>query len=121
MKAAQARNAALEAQLEGEHAAREKVARDLATAAAQAQQEVARSLELQRAVAEAEAGRVELDRRMQAAREELEVAQAQSAARETELRQEQEQSGVLRGNLVSLEARVAKANPQPLILTLTLT
>ena len=52
----------------------------------QAQQEVARSLELQRAVAEAEAGRVELDRRMQAAREELEVAQAQSAAREAELR-----------------------------------
>jgi len=32
----------------------------------QAQQEVARSLELQRAVAEAEAGRVELGRRMQA-------------------------------------------------------
>ena len=47
------------------------------------------------------------------------MAQAQSAARETELRQEQEQSGVLRGNLVSLEARVAKANPQPLTLTLT--
>jgi hypothetical protein len=39
------------------------------------------------------------------------VAQAHSAASEAELRQEQEQSGVLRGNLVSLEARVAEANP----------
>ena len=32
---------------------------------------------------------------------------------QAELKQEQEQSGVLRGNLVSLEARVAEADPNP--------
>jgi len=110
VSAAQARNAALQGQLGAEHSAREAAACDLASAAAQVAQEVARSLALQSAVAEAEAARVELGRRMQAAREELEVAQAQSAVREEALRQEQEQSGVLQEHVVSLEARVAEAH-----------
>ena len=65
VSAAQARNAALQGQLGAEHSAREAAACDLASAAAQVAQEVARSLALQSAVAEAEAARVELGRRMQ--------------------------------------------------------
>ena len=55
-------------------------------AESQAQQESARSVQLQLAVEEAQQAQVELHRRMQAAREAMEAAQAQSALSEEGLR-----------------------------------